>query len=69
VDLDLTALEDELVEAIHVRMEEGGELNKGSLKEVIHDILSREMVEDDKCGKILFCHQVHTDETLESCAD
>ncbi|MCP4230865.1 MAG: hypothetical protein GY771_12075 [bacterium] len=69
VDLDLTALEDELVEAINKRIEKGEELDKGSLKEVVHDILSREMVEEDKCGKILFCHQVHTDDTLGTCAD
>ena len=69
VDLDLTALEDELVEAIYNKIS-GGKLEKDELRRAINDVLGKDMVEDEKCGKILFCHRVMADEdTLECCEE
>jgi len=62
VDLDLTALEDELVEAIYDKIS-GGKLEKDDLRRAINEVLTKDMVEDEKCGKILFCHRVMADET------
>ena len=69
VDLDLTALEDELVEAIYGKVS-GAKLEKDDLRLAINEVLAKEMVEDEKCGKILFCHRVMADEaTLECCEE
>ena len=68
VDLDLTALEDELVEAIYGRLS-GGKIEKEDLRTAINDVLGKEMIEDEKCGKILFCHRVMAEDVAEGCCE
>lgn len=68
VDLDLTALEDELVEAIYDKVS-GGNLNKDELRTAINEVLSKEMIEDEQCGKILFCHRVMAEDVAKGCCD
>jgi hypothetical protein len=68
VDLDLTALEDELVEAIYGKVS-GGKIEKDDLRAAINEVLGKEMIEDEKCGKILFCHRVMAEEAALGCCE